>query len=113
MNCLNKDELINLNKLIRESNELQEIIVTKGMGRKYWNTIIPYAKSGRIQKVINYEYDFFKTCFFPGMSCMFYCGFAEEIKARYDPSKVMKSEQNDLRKYYLLCQKLYYPYRWS
>ena len=90
---LSKEELIKLNKLIRESAELQEIIVTKGMGRKYWNTIIPYAKSGRIQKVINYEYDFpLRLAFFPGMSCMFYCGFCgRNQEARYDPSKVMKS----------------------
>ncbi len=90
---LSKEELINLNNLIRDSDELQEIIVEKGMGRKYWNTIIPYAKSGRIQKVINYEYDFpLRLAFFPGMSCMFYCGFCgRNQEARYDPSKVMKS----------------------
>ena len=60
-----------LNSFIRESEFLQNMIVYHGLGRKYWNTIIPYVKSGRIQKVINYEYDFpFRLAFFPGMMIM-------------------------------------------
>ena len=51
-------ELMTLNSFIRESEELQNIIVHEGLGRKYWNTMIPYVKSGKINKVINYEYDF-------------------------------------------------------
>lgn len=90
---ISKEDLKKLNKLIRDSEELQKIIVSQGMGRKYWNTIIPYAKSGRIQKVLNYEYDFpLRLALFPGMSCMFYCGFCgRNQEARYDQSKVMKS----------------------
>ena len=42
---LNKVDLICLNSLIRKSDFLQEMIVHNGLGRKYWNTIIPYAKS--------------------------------------------------------------------
>ena len=46
-------ELMTLNSFIRESKEIQNIIVHEGMGRKYWNTMIPYVKSGKIDKVIN------------------------------------------------------------
>ena len=51
---LTKAELMTLNSFIRESEFLQNMIVYHGLGRKYWNTIIPYVKRGRIQKVINY-----------------------------------------------------------
>ena len=90
---LTKAELMTLNSFIRESEFLQNMIVYHGLGRKYWNTIIPYVKSGRIQKVINYEYDFpFRLAFFPGMSCMYYCGFCgRNQSAAYDPKKVLKS----------------------
>jgi dTDP-4-amino-4,6-dideoxy-D-glucose ammonia-lyase len=90
---LTKEELINLNYLIRESEFLQNIIVHRGLGRKYWNTMIPYVKSGKIEKVINYEYDFpLRLALFPGMSCMYYCGFCgRNQNAAYDPKKVLKS----------------------
>ena len=90
---LTKDELIILNSFIRESKFLQDVIVHHGLGRKYWNTIIPYVKSGKIDKVINYEYDFpLRLALFPGMSCMYYCGFCgRNQSAAYDPKKVLKS----------------------
>ena len=90
---LTKDELITLNSFIRESKFLQDVIVHHGLGRKYWNTIIPYVKSGKIDKVINYEYDFpLRLALFPGMSCMYYCGFCGwNQSAAYDPKKVLKS----------------------
>ena len=90
---LTKAELIILNSFIRESKFLQDIIVHHGLGRKYWNTIIPYVKSGKIGKVINYEYDFpLRLALFPGMSCMYYCGFCgRNQSAAYDPKKVLKS----------------------
>ena len=90
---LTKAELITLNSFIRESEFLQNMIVYHGLGRKYWNTIIPYVKSGKINKVINYEYDFpMRLALFPGMSCMYYCGFCgRNQSAAYDPKKVLKS----------------------
>ena len=86
-------ELMTLNSYIRESEELQHIILHQGLGRKYWNTMIPYVKSGKIDKVINYEYDFpLRLALFPGMSCMYYCGFCgRNQSAAYEPKEVMKS----------------------
>ena len=86
-------ELMTLNSYIRESEELQHIILHQGLGRKYWNTMIPYVKSGKIDKVINYEYDFpLRLALFPGMSCMYYCGFCgRNQSAAYEPKEVLKS----------------------
>ena len=86
-------ELMTLNSFIRESTELQHIILHEGLGRKYWNTMIPYVKSGKIDKVINYEYDFpLRLALFPGMSCMYYCGFCgRNQSASYEPKEVLKS----------------------
>ena len=90
---LTKVDLICLNSFIRHSDFLQEMMVHNGLGRKYWNTIIPYVKSGKINKVINYEYDFpLRLALFPGMSCMYYCGFCGRNQSvAYDPKKVLKS----------------------
>ena len=93
-------ELMTLNSFIRESEELQNIIVHEGLGRKYWNTMIPYVKSGKINKVINYEYDFpLRLALFPGMSCMYYCGFCgRNQSAAYEPKEVLKSGADRYKK---------------
>ena len=78
---LEKEDLISVNKIIRESQFLQENIINNGLGKKYWNTIIPYTKSGYIQKVIEHEYVFPLTiALFPGLSCMFFVVFAVGTK---------------------------------
>ena len=93
-------ELFTLNSFIRESEEIQNLIVHQGMGRKYWNTIIPYVKSGKINKVINYQYDFpMRLALFPGMSCMYYCGFCgRNQSAAYEPKEVLKSGADRYKK---------------
>ena len=71
-----REELIELNKLIHDSEFLQQMIVFEGLGRKYWNTMLPHIRSGNISKIINYEYALpLRLTLFPGMSCMYYCGF--------------------------------------
>ena len=90
---LNKQDLIKLNKIIRESDFLQKNIVDNGLGKKYWNTIIPYTENGYVQKVVNHEYIFPLTiALFPGLSCMFYCGFCGRNQtASYNASQVLES----------------------
>jgi dTDP-4-amino-4,6-dideoxy-D-glucose ammonia-lyase len=89
---LSKDNLIKLNKLIHDSDFLQQMIVFEGLGRKYWNTMLSHVKSGNIEKVINYEYSLpLRLTLFPGMSCMYYCGFCgRNQKAKYNPKEVLK-----------------------
>ena len=90
---LKKEDLISLNSYIRDSDFLQEMMVHRGLGRKYWNTMIPYVKSDRIGKVLDYEYDFpLRLAFFPGISCMYYCGFCGRNQtASYDTNQVLQS----------------------
>ncbi len=71
---ISKDKLIDLNLFIRSNNKLQNIILKMGSGERYWNSILPFAKYTK--KVLNDEYNFpLRIAFFPGISCMFYCGF--------------------------------------
>ena len=86
---LTKDELIKVNKYIRGNSLLQESITKLGVGRKYWNTMSTFAN--RTKDVIDYKYDFpLRIAVFPGISCMFYCGFCgRNQKARY-PGSLLK-----------------------
>ncbi len=86
---LTKDELIKVNEYIRGNSLLQEAITKLGVGRKYWNTMSTFAN--RTKDVIDYKYDFpLRIAVFPGISCMFYCGFCgRNQKARY-PGSVLK-----------------------
>jgi len=82
---LSKDELVKLNNIIRESDVLQDIILNKGLGRKYWNTIIPLLNTGSVDNVLENKYNFpLRLGIYPGISCMFYCGFCgRNQQARY------------------------------
>ena len=82
---LTKDEIIKLNSVIRNSEFLQDLIINKGIGKKYWKTIIPLLKTGSVDNVLNYNYNFpIRIGIYPGISCMFYCGFCgRNQKARY------------------------------
>jgi len=71
---INKQELININRIISKSKMMQNLILKEGIANKYWNSIIPFASLAK--KTLNNEYFFPKRiALFPGVSCMFYCGF--------------------------------------
>ena len=79
------EDLIVLNEIIYNNDFFQQLIVKEGLGRKYWNTMIPYIKNRVNEKVVNHEYQFpLRLALFPGLSCMYYCGFCgRNQKARY------------------------------
>ena len=59
---------------------------------KYWtNTITPLIDSGHMDALVNDRYMYpHRIGLFPGLSCMFYCGFCGRNKeASYDRSKVL------------------------
>ena len=89
---LSKKELIKLNRLIHDSDLLQQMIISEGLGKKYWNTMLSHVKSGNVEKVINHEYSLpLRLTLFPGMSCMYYCGFCgRNQKAKYNPKEVLE-----------------------
>jgi len=92
---INKNKLIKLNKIIRENKFFQDLILKNGLGKKYWNTIIPYVKNGSVDKVLNYEYQFpLRLALFPGLSCMYYCGFCgRNQKASFSNKIIEKGNQ--------------------
>ncbi len=83
-----KHYLKDLNKIIRENDKLQLIITKNSAAKKYWNTILPF--SYRVNDVIKNNYKFpLRIAIFPGVSCMFYCGFCgRNQKAKYDTSVI-------------------------
>ena len=86
INLKNKEYLIDLNKIIRESEKLQILITKNSAAKKYWNTILPF--SHRVNDVIRNNYKFpLRIAIFPGVSCMFFCGFCgRNQKAKYESS---------------------------
>lgn len=69
-----KDELIEKNKKIRESDWTRDYIINAGIGSKFWkNTIIPTIQSGKAKAVLDEKYaypDRIGLC--PGLSCNFF-----------------------------------------
>ena len=84
---LDKEKLIKLNSVLRESDFVQELICKNGAGSKYWqNTIIRLIQSGAIEAAIknNYRHPF-RVGIYPGVACMFYCTFCgRNYSAKYE-----------------------------
>ena len=82
---ISKRLLMHYNETIYNSRFFQQLIIKEGLGRKYWNTMIPYIKNRVSEKVVNHEYQFpLRLALFPGLSCMYFCGFCgRNQKARY------------------------------
>mgnify|MGYP004453458659 FL=1 len=97
---LSKSNLIKLNKIIHDSDFLQQMIVFEGLGKKYWNTMLAHIRSGKIEKVLNHEYSLpLRLTLFPGMSCMYYCGFCgRNQKAKYKPQEVLEKGAEKFKK---------------
>jgi len=87
-----KKKLIILNKIIRNSSMSQKLILKLGVGKKYWNTIIPFAKT--TEKTLTNSYAFpQRIALFPGVSCMFYCGFCGRDQSQKYPMSILEDSQ--------------------
>ncbi len=87
-----KKILIDLNNIIRSSDSAQKFITKLGVGKKYWNTIIPFAKT--TEKTLSNTYSFpQRIALFPGVSCMFYCGFCGRNQSEKYPSSILKNSK--------------------
>ena len=87
-----KKDLIILNEIIRNSDLAQMLILKSGVGKKYWNTIIPFAKTA--EKTLNNEYAFpQRIALFPGVSCMFYCGFCGRDQSQKYPLSILENSK--------------------
>ncbi len=77
-----------INKFIRENELIQDIITKKSVSKKYWNTILPFANISEDVIKNTYRYPI-RIALFPGVSCMFYCGFCGRNQdAKYNNSVV-------------------------
>ena len=71
---ISRSILIDINNRIKKSEILQNSILRLGKAKKYWETIIPFV--GKLDDVYNNKFSFpLRLAFYPGVSCMFYCGF--------------------------------------
>jgi hypothetical protein len=78
---LDKEKLIKLNAVLRESDFVQELICKNGAGSKYWqNTIIPLIQSGAIEAAIKNTYRHpFRVGFIQVLPVCFIVHFVVEI----------------------------------
>ena len=71
---ISKEELISINNFIRENKYLQNLIIKEGTAYKYWQSISPFCKN--LKNSLNNEFSYpMRIAFYPGVSCMYYCGF--------------------------------------
>ena len=72
-----KEQLIQFNKKILNSEWAQNYIINSGAGKKYWkNTVIPSTINGKTDAVLNKRYSYpDRIGFCPGLSCQFFCSF--------------------------------------
>ena len=89
-----KEDLIKINMMIRSNDYIQTLIKKQGPSRKYWNTILPFTS--KAENVLNNEYSPpLRIALFPGLSCMFFCGFCgRNQKAKYSSNIVDQSVRN-------------------
>ena len=85
---INKERLIKINAIISQSEMMQNLILKKGIANKYWNSIIPFASL--TDKTLKNEYSFpRRIALFPGLSCMFYCGFCGRNQTAKYPLNIL------------------------
>ena len=93
---LDKDPFIPLNTLGVDPQwfDANRRSILSGLSKnKYWaNTIMPLMRSGHMDSIITDRYSYpHRIGLFPGLSCMFYCGFCGRNKnAAYERSAVDK-----------------------
>tara|TARA_B100000787_G_C16185833_1_gene294597 strand:+ start:242 stop:1747 length:1506 start_codon:yes stop_codon:yes gene_type:complete len=92
-----KASLITINKIIRNCKLAQTLILKSGIGKKYWNTIIPFAKT--VEKTLDNQYLFpQRIALFPGVSCMFYCGFCGRDQSQKYPMSILEDSKKTFDK---------------
>ncbi len=74
---LSQPKIIEINRILRNSDFVQQVITDDIRNSQYWNnTIIPLNQSGTIQKVLNNQYGYpHRIGLHIGQSCMFWCTF--------------------------------------
>ena len=79
-----------LNNIIRSSEYLQNLITKSGTAEKYWQSISPFCTQlgGALQNEFKYP---MRIALYPGVSCMYYCGFCGRNQAEKYPSNAIEN----------------------
>ena len=97
LNLKSKNDLILLNQIIRKSNLAQNLITKTGIGNKYWNSILPFSKT--VESTLENKYSFpQRIALFPGVSCMFYCGFCGRNQSEKYPTSILEDSKETFSK---------------
>ena len=79
-----------LNKIIRGSEYLQNLITKSGTAKKYWQSISPFC--AQLGSALQNEFKYpMRIALYPGVSCMYYCGFCGRNQAEKYPSNSIEN----------------------
>ncbi len=79
-----------LNKIIRESEYLQNLITKSGTAKKYWQSISPFC--AQLESALKNEFKYpMRIALYPGVSCQYYCGFCGRNQAEKYPSNAIEN----------------------
>lgn len=89
--------LRNLNKIIRRSEHLQNLITKSGTAKKYWQSISPFC--AQLGSALQNEFKYpMRIALYPGVSCMYYCGFCGRNQAEKYPSNAIENGNKMFKK---------------
>jgi dTDP-4-amino-4,6-dideoxy-D-glucose ammonia-lyase len=79
-----------LNEIIRNSEYLQNLITKSGTAKKYWQSISPFC--AQLESAIENKFKYpMRIALYPGVSCMYYCGFCGRNQAEKYPSSSIEN----------------------
>ena len=79
-----------LNDIIRSSKYLQNLITKSGTAEKYWQSISPFC--AQLGTALQNEFKYpMRIALYPGVSCMYYCGFCGRNQSEKYPSNAIEN----------------------
>ena len=79
-----------LNEIIRNSEYLQNLITKSGTAKKYWQSISPFCV--QLENAIENKFKYpMRIALYPGVSCMYYCGFCGRNQTEKYPSNSIEN----------------------
>ena len=79
-----------LNEIIKNSEYLQNLITKSGTAKKYWQSISPFCT--QLENAIENKFKYpMRIALYPGVSCMYYCGFCGRNQAEKYPSSSIEN----------------------
>ena len=86
-----------LNNIIRNSEYLQNLMTKSGTAKKYWQSISPFCAQLKSAMENKFQYPM-RIALYPGVSCMYYCGFCGRKQAEKYPSNAIENGNKIFKK---------------